>query len=157
MQCEPCSPAPAAVTSLPQWTLTWKFEQKAPLESFSSCFFQNNLSQKKNQNKKFQKAKQHRNNSKKLSYFHAYFSLVRSYSGVTSIIASMVLLLFIKQCYRRRIICQFPWCVVHYQNLSWVCEMMMWILKLYFYVCACVYTGIHRDLKKVLGPWELEV
>lgn len=43
--------------------------------------------------------KQHRNNSEKLSYFYAYFSLVRSYSALTSMIANMVLLLFIKQYY----------------------------------------------------------
>lgn len=35
--------------------------------------------------------------------------------------------------------------------------MMMWVLKLYFYVCAYTCTGIHSDQKKVLDSLELEI
>lgn len=72
-------------------------------------------------------------------------------------IANTVLLLSIKQYYWRRIICQSPWCVIHYQNLLWGCEMMMWILKLYFYVCACVCTQTSAETRRrcwVPGCWR---
>lgn len=46
---------------------------------------------------------------------------------------------------------------MHYQKFLWCYEMMMWFLKLYFYVSACMCTDIQRDQKKVLDPLELEV